>query len=201
MVPSTSIGEQDVTITETSTANDLRTERFATIPLLVAATLAACAWTCCAAADEDSPSLPKVRISDDGHHLVLAGSRKTFVPWGFNYLGEFGSLVKDSWEEDWSGLEQDFREMRKLGGNVVRIHLQFGTYMKGPEEFDQPQLDRLKRLLDLSGEVGLYLDVTGLSCYRLDDIPAWLPCLSVSVKVPSPLSTSVEKLWSPAASS
>ena len=49
--------------------------------------------------------------------------------------------------------------------------------MKGPNQFDQKQLDRLRKLLDLGGEVGLYLDLTGLCCYRLNDIPAWYDAL------------------------
>ena len=67
--------------------------------------------------------------------------------------------------------------MRKLGANVVRVHLQFGTYMTGPDEFDRAQLDRLREMLDLGRELGLYLDVTGLSLYRLDRIPAWYDAL------------------------
>lgn len=131
-----------------------------------------------ASADEgNSPRMERVRISEDGRSFVLAESGKPFIPWGFNYLGEFGKLVEDSWHENWSRLERDFGEMRKLGANVVRIHLQFGTYMKGPSEFDQDQLDRLRKLLDLGRKTGLYLDVTGLSCYRLDRIPAWYDAL------------------------
>jgi hypothetical protein len=129
------------------------------------------------AADGKLPAMQKVRISDDGRHFVLGDSGKAFVPWGFNYLGEFGKLMEDSWDQDWSRIERDFRAMRDLGANVVRIHLQFGTYMKKPNQFDQPQLDRLKKLLDLGQELGLYLDLTGLSCYRLNRIPAWYDAL------------------------
>ncbi len=119
------------------------------------------------------PSLTKVRISDDGRQFVLGGANTKFVPWGFNYLGEFGRLVEDTWDTDWARVERDFREMRRLGANTVRVHLQFGTYLKGPSEFDREQLDRLTRLLELGQQTGLYLDITGLSCYRLDKIPVW----------------------------
>ncbi len=136
----------------------------------------------------------KVRISADGQSFVR-GEGKTdggasgdsesgvgeagqeFVPWGFNYLGEFGKLVEETWDSDWARIERDFQEMRGLGANVVRIHLQYGTYMKGPGEYDLAQFDRLRKLLDLSADVGLLLDVTGLSCYRLEAIPAWYDAL------------------------
>ena len=134
------------------------------------------------AADVGGPTaapaaMESVRISEDGRGFVLSRSGTAFVPWGFNYLGEFGKLVEETWHEDWPRLERDFREMRKLGANVVRIHLQFGTYMTAPDEFDPAQLGRLKRLLDLARETGLYVDVTGLSCYRLGSIPAWYDAL------------------------
>ena len=121
--------------------------------------------------------LQKVRVASDGASFVAGDADQAFVPWGFNYVGRFGEIIEDSWDSDWPRLERDFRDMRKLGANVVRVHLQFGTYMKGPDEFDQPQLDRLKRMLDLGNEVGLYLDLTGLCCYRLDQVPAWYDAL------------------------
>ena len=71
----------------------------------------------------------------------------------------------------------DFREMRKLGANVVRVHLQFGTYMKSPGHLDPAELARLRRMLDLARDERLYLDITGLSCYRPDRIPAWYDAL------------------------
>jgi hypothetical protein len=56
---------------------------------------------------------------------------------------------------------------------VARIHLQFGTYMKVPDEIEPAQLDRLRKMLDLAQETGLYLDLTGLNLFRAKDIPAW----------------------------
>ncbi len=145
------------------TASGLRTGFFAALVFSLTSSNAFIA-TGLADVDAEPLRMQSVRISDDGRHFVLAESGKAFVPWGFNYLGEFGKLMEDSWDKDWPRIERDFREMRKLGGNVVRVHLQFGTYIKGPDEFDQTQLDRLRKLLDLGRELGLYLDITGLSC-------------------------------------
>ncbi len=41
------------------------------------------------------PEMQRVRVSDDGKKFVLAGSGKPFVPWGFNYLGQFERLAED----------------------------------------------------------------------------------------------------------
>lgn len=117
--------------------------------------------------------MAKIRVAEDGSRFVVGDSGETFTPWGFNYLGRHGELIEESWAEDWPRVERDFREMRKLGANVARVHLQFGTYLTGPDEVNEAELARLRKLLDLAEETGLYLDVTGLNLFRLDQIPAW----------------------------
>jgi hypothetical protein len=127
-----------------------------------------------------APGLPRVRVSDDGKTFTLAGTGKRFVPWGFNYLGRFEHLAEDDWDTPagWERVEADFREMKALGAYVVRWHLQFETFMAAPDRPKPDQLARLKKLLDLAHDTGLYLDLTGLSCYRLKRIPAWYDQLS-----------------------
>jgi len=63
--------------------------------------------------------------------------------------------------------------MKQLGANVVRIHLQLGRFMEGPDDPNETSLDRLGRLVELAEHVGLYLDVTGLACYHKVDVPRW----------------------------
>lgn len=120
-----------------------------------------------------------VRVADDKHSFVLDGSNTGFVPWGFNYdHDENGRLLEDYWDNEWPKVEQDFREMKQLGANVVRIHLQVGKFMTGPDEPSQQALKQLERLVRLSEKIGLYLDVTGLGCYRKKDVPKWYDDLS-----------------------
>ncbi len=118
-------------------------------------------------------TLERVRIAPDRPRFELAESGKTFVPWGFNFVGRFGRIVEEYWQDDWPSLEEDFRRMRALGANVVRLHLQVGTYMKSAGEVDPDALKLLARTLDLAQQCGLYLDLTGLGCYHLDAVPAW----------------------------
>jgi hypothetical protein len=61
---------------------------------------------------------------------------------------------------------------------VVRIHLQFGKFMDGPEKPNSKALDRLGKLLELAEKERLYLDLTGLGCYHKKDVPAWYDKLS-----------------------
>lgn len=122
--------------------------------------------------------MERVRLSKDGTKFVMADSGATFTPWGFNFVGEFGRIVEEYWEDDWPGVEEDFHRMGALGANVVRLHLQIGTYMETAQEVDPQALDLLRRTLDLAQRCGLYLDLTGLGCYHLDAVPGWFDDLS-----------------------
>jgi hypothetical protein len=122
--------------------------------------------------------LERVRVSDDKQGFVLEKSQQRFVPWGFNYdHDEAGRLLEDYWEAEWDKVVADFGEMRDLGANVVRIHLQVARFMRSADESNPQALDRLARLLKLAESTGLYLDLTGLGCYHKQDVPAWYDAL------------------------
>jgi hypothetical protein len=117
--------------------------------------------------------MPFVRVSDDKTGFVLDTGRP-FVPWGFNYDHDAkGRLIEDYWDDEWDAVAGDFREMKQLGANVVRVHLQFGKFMTAADVPNPKALDRLGKLLGLAEETGLYLDLTGLGCYHKADVPAW----------------------------
>ena len=123
-------------------------------------------------------AMPGVRVARDGDGFELGPSGKPFTPWGFNYDHDRdGRLIEDYWETEWATIEEDFREMKGLGANVVRIHLQLGRFMKGPEEPDHGALAQLDRLIRLAESTSLYLDLTGLGCYHKQDVPAWYDAL------------------------
>jgi hypothetical protein len=127
------------------------------------------------AADE----MPWVAVSRDRKGFVLEPSGRSFVPWGFNYdHDEKGRLLEDYWEDEWPTVETHFAQMKALGANVVRVHLQFGRFMDGPDRPNGKALDRLGKLLELAGRLRLYLDLTGLGCYHKKDVPAWYDRLS-----------------------
>jgi hypothetical protein len=118
--------------------------------------------------------MPWVIVSKDRKGFVLDPSGRTFAPWGFNYdHDDRGRLIEDFWEDEWPAVEAHFGQMNKLGANVVRVHLQLGKFMDGPERPNDKALDRLGKLLRLAEKERLYLDLTGLGCYRKKDVPAW----------------------------
>jgi hypothetical protein len=112
------------------------------------------------------------RVAIDGPRFSLDG--KPWTPWGFNYDHDADSrLIEEYWDTDGDRLAGDFREMKALGANVVRVHLQLGRFLKSPTEADVDTLDRFSKLLALAEDVGLRLDLTGACAYRKSATPAW----------------------------
>ena len=122
-------------------------------------------------------AMRRIAVSPDQRGFVFAGTQEAFRPWGMNY-GNAGRLMEDFWDGEWSTLEDDFRELKALGANVVRVHLQFGRFIEGTNSVNPLAFRQLRRLLKLAEETGLYLDVTGLACYRKADVPAWYDALN-----------------------
>ncbi len=125
-----------------------------------------------------TPMAPII-VNPAGDGFARADSARPFVPWGFNYdHDEAGRLIEDYWDAEWGKVVEDFGEMRALGANVVRVHLQFGKFMRAPAEPIPDALDQLGRLLALAESTGLYLDLTGLGCYHKPDVPPWYDALA-----------------------
>ena len=138
--------------------------------LRIAATSCLLVFTNVLLADE----LPFIQVSADKTGFVQAGTEKPFVPWGFNYdHDEKGRLIEDYWVDEWPKVEADFVEMRELGANVVRIHLQTDKFLSAADKPNADALKQLARLVKLAEKERLYLDLTGLGCYHKQDVPAW----------------------------
>ena len=132
-----------------------------------------------------SPACPLewVRPSDDATHFVGAGSGKRILMWGVNYdHDDAGRLLEDYWQREWETVVEDFHEIKALGANVVRIHLQVAKFMDTPQQPNRANLERLALLLRLAEATGLYLDVTGLSCYHKQDVPAWYDAMDEAAR-------------------
>ena len=115
-----------------------------------------------------------IRPSDDGSGFIRAESGEKFVAWGFNYdHDDPGRLLEDYWHQEWATVVEDFKEIKALGANVVRIHPQTAKFMQTPTEPNQTSLKQLARLVELAEQTGLYLDITGLGCYHKKDVPDW----------------------------
>jgi len=115
-----------------------------------------------------------IRVADDQTHFVRSGSGERFVVWGVNYDHDnAGRLLDEYWDGEWETVVEDFDEIKALGANCVRIHLQLGKFMEAPDKPNVQALERLAKLLELAEQKRLYLDITGLACYHKKNIPAW----------------------------
>ncbi len=116
----------------------------------------------------------RIRVSDDGTHFVRGDSNERFVVWGVNYdHNSAGELLDEYWIERWEEVVEDFEEIKKLGANCVRIHLQLGKFIDAPRQANQAAIDQLSKLIALAEQLELYLDITGLACYHKANIPDW----------------------------
>lgn len=122
----------------------------------------------------EQPGLEFIRVSEDGRRFLFSVSGMEFRPWGFNYDHDRDNrLLETYWQEEWQSVVEDFAEMKQLGANTVRIHLQVSRFLKSATKTNPDSLAQLARLVALAEKTGLYLDVTGLGCYDKKDVPQW----------------------------
>jgi hypothetical protein len=119
-------------------------------------------------------NLELIQPSKDGSGFVYAGSGRKFLVWGVNYDHDnSGRLLEDYWNKEWPTVVDDFNEIKALGANTVRIHLQTAKFMQTSTEPNQASLNQLAHLVKLAEQTRLYLDITGLGCYDKKDVPDW----------------------------
>jgi Cellulase (glycosyl hydrolase family 5) len=123
--------------------------------------------------------MPWVQVGLNKKSFALQPSGQAFMPWGFNYDHDNeGRLLEDYWETAWDKVEAHLGQMKRLGANVVRIHLQLGKFMEAPDKPNASALELLAKLVGLAERHRLYLDLTGLGCYHQADVPPWYDKLS-----------------------
>ncbi|HWL08438.1 MAG TPA: cellulase family glycosylhydrolase [Planctomicrobium sp.] len=128
-----------------------------------------------------SGNLPWITVSQDQSGFVYTPGGEPFRPVGFNYdRDDAGRLLEDYWTDEWDVVKEHFSQMKEMGANVVRIHLQLARFMQTQETSDQSSLDRLKKLLELAETEQIYLNLTGLGCYHKQDVPEWYDALDES---------------------
>jgi hypothetical protein len=106
-------------------------------------------------------------------------SDEPFIVWGVNYDHDRrGRLIEDYWHDEWPIVVADFQEIKQLGANTVRVHLQLRKFMCAAERVHEGNLAKLADLVKLAEDTGLYLNITGLGCYDKAAVPRWYDVLS-----------------------
>ncbi len=123
--------------------------------------------------------LELIRPNKNGKGFIGTDSGARFIVWGVNYdHDDTFRQIEEYWVKEWSTVMGDFKEMKELGANVVRIHLQLGKFMESPTQPNLQALQQLAKLVKLAEDTGLYLDITGLACYHKYEVPSWYDKLS-----------------------
>jgi hypothetical protein len=118
--------------------------------------------------------MPSIRVSENGDHFVIGDTGARFIVWGVNYdHNTAGELLDEYWIDRWDQVVEDFSEIKQLGANCVRIHLQLGKFVDSPDRINEAALNQFVKLLRLAESQSLYLDVTGLACYHKSNVPDW----------------------------
>lgn len=130
--------------------------------------------------DQEIPLLTKIaQINQDNSFVNSKGD--VFFPWGYNYTNpQIIGLIEDNWDQEstWDIIAEDFAEMKSYSANIVRIHLQYHRFMIDAETPDPVALQRLQRLVKITEDTRVYLDITGLAAYRKSDSANWYDSLT-----------------------
>ncbi len=118
--------------------------------------------------------MESVAIAPDNSGFVLQPSGNRFVPWGHNYAS-VDVLTRVA--EDPERVEREFAMMKAMGTTVARVHPEMPRLLIGPQQVNGEGIALLERLLHIAERAGIYLQVTGLSCYQLKDRMAWYDSL------------------------
>ena len=121
-----------------------------------------------------STGMDFVKISTDRKGFVLEPSGDRYVPWGHNY----GSVdIMERLAQDPTRVEREFAEMKAAGTKVARVHPEMPAFFDGPNKANAQAIERLRHLLTIAEKSGIYLQVTGLACYKIDSRMAWYDAL------------------------
>jgi hypothetical protein len=156
-----------------------------TSKLLASSWLVLAMLTCVSCSTSPRPEpLEVIRLAPTGENgFVLSDSGAAFIPWGFNYDHDWSNrLIEDYWTNELDIVAQDFAEMKALGANVARVHLQFGKFMDAPDQPNPAALKRLEQIMRIAENSRMYLLLTGLGCYKKPDVPAWYDALGESAR-------------------
>ena len=120
-------------------------------------------------------SLPRISVSGKGFVTPDGNSIRL---WGLNY-GDSEGLLEDDWTQParWLKIENNIKDIKALGANLLRVAVQYNTMMKSPSEPNQANLQQLRKLALLAQENGLYFMVSGLGAFRKADQPVWYESL------------------------
>jgi hypothetical protein len=112
------------------------------------------------------------RIVVHQRQFIEKESGRPFVPFGVTYYRPGTGWAPQLWKQfDTEATRRDFARLKKLGANVVRVFISFGSFYTEPGRLDPEGLAKFDKLLALADEAGLYVHPTGPDAW--EGQPAW----------------------------
>ena len=115
--------------------------------------------------------LPKIRVARESRRFVTRNGQP-FVPFGVNYYRPGTGWAPQLWKQfDAEATRQDFRRLKELGVNCVRVFLTYGSFCQEPGVLMTEGLAKFDQFLTIAEESGIYVHPTGLDHW--EGTPAW----------------------------
>jgi hypothetical protein len=115
------------------------------------------------------------RITVRGDQLYAGAA--PWRAWGFNWgIGDHVpslSYFDDPTPAGLAVLTGELRTAHRMGANSMRVYLELGQVMQGPDQVRVRVLAALRRVLAVAESQRVYLDITGDLVWRPDHVPAW----------------------------
>lgn len=114
-----------------------------------------------AQAAKDESGLPKISIAPDGRSF-RQGTLEPFVIFGANYFRPGTGWAPQLWKQfDLEATGKDFKLMKKLGINCVRVFLSYGSFFQEQDKLTEEGLAKFDTFLQLAEEAGIYVHPAG----------------------------------------
>ena len=137
-----------------------RVSRFALTTLLLC-WLCACTRAAVPGTAAHPAELAKIRLAT-GSLGFLRPDGSRFVPFGLTYYRPGTGWAPQVWKKfDAEATRADFRRMKELGVNCVRVFLSYGSFYSEPGRLNPDGLARFDELLGIAATTGLYIHPTG----------------------------------------
>lgn len=137
---------------------------------VIAAQLVAVWLGGCAASPAPVQIQDRIRMGETG----LQDARgQSFVPLGVTYFRPGTGWAPQVWKE-WDSVKtrRDLERLKALGANTVRVFITYGSFQMEEDRLDEVGLAKFAEFLSMAGEIGLYVQPTGLEGW--EGVPDWM---------------------------
>lgn len=119
---------------------------------------------------------PKVRVHPGWRGLV-SGLNNPFIPFGAMYFRANDGWTPRFWEKfDARAARKDLRTLKGMNFNTVRLWLTSLSFYSHPGKLNPPAIEKFDQFLEAAEEVGIYVQVCGLTTWQgrpPDEVPPW----------------------------